>query len=430
MFFRDPIKTADEIINIHKRYGIKKFIAWESNFLINSKNHFEKILDRIIESGIKISLSAPEGVAPNMITPELAEKMRTAGYRTIDVPIETASDNTNINRFHRKSTIADFDNAVQILLDAGFKNRDIWVYCLVGMPGQKLDEQVASLIKAWKHGLRPMAMFFTPIPMTEEYEKYKHLISHKDLPELHPLLFPFAGEEYSIEDMEDFFCLTHTVHPLEHMHYLAKDSVVKSRIMDYLSNDTSFRRSCFQKYLYTYINDPEKDIVNKLLSKNNRKTLLVHYYMNDFEKFQQDYQPRKSKETQLRNHRSFRIFIEQLKRRGVKITTSIVKGDYKTVIDLFSFLYMSKQEIDKQLAELKKMRSDFDLTIRFWNDDTPDEFKKCQEYKSGSSYRNLIFFPDDREIRKLLEKNGFLIESMNKDRSFTYVVSKKTSKKI
>jgi len=43
MRFRSPRSIVEEMEECYNNYGIKRFIFWESNFLINLKNHFEKI---------------------------------------------------------------------------------------------------------------------------------------------------------------------------------------------------------------------------------------------------------------------------------------------------------------------------------------------------------------------------------------------------
>jgi len=62
--------------------------------------------------------------------------------------------------------------------------RNFMFYVLVGMPEQSLESIVNSCELAWELGGKPIILPFTPIPCTEEYENYRHLIEGKDLEDL------------------------------------------------------------------------------------------------------------------------------------------------------------------------------------------------------------------------------------------------------
>ena len=74
MCYRNPEDVLKEIFEVNDKYGIKIFKAWESNILVNFKTHFEKILDGILDSGRDLILEVPEGISPQLMTKELAEK--------------------------------------------------------------------------------------------------------------------------------------------------------------------------------------------------------------------------------------------------------------------------------------------------------------------------------------------------------------------
>jgi len=199
MIFKSPEQTINEIFNINKKYGIKKFIFWESNFLINSKNHFERILDGVIERKLNLEFEAPEGFPPNLLSLDLAKKMREAGFKIIHLPLES-SDKDMEKRFKRKSNLDDFNRAVHFLKEAGFDSKDIIVFVLAFLSDQKIESILNSFITVWELGCTPKIMPFTPIPGTEEYKKYEHIWNTRSLEELHPFLLPACGKNFSFSE--------------------------------------------------------------------------------------------------------------------------------------------------------------------------------------------------------------------------------------
>ncbi len=238
MRYRDPEDIVDEIETLWRVHGIEEFHFWESNLLVNAKKHFEKILDMIIERKIKIRFSTPEGLQPNLITAELAKKMKAAGMTNVNLPLETVDDDMSKNRFNRASHLSSFVKAVGYMRDAGFDQKDIKVFILAGMPEQGIESVIDSMIFVMELGLRIKIMPFTPIPGTAEYEKFKHLIKGKDLEDLHPFLFPFAGGDFDADDMIHLCCFNNNSYEdyFNTVTLLPDDSAVKGIVASKIRN--------------------------------------------------------------------------------------------------------------------------------------------------------------------------------------------------
>ncbi len=211
MRFRSPEDVVAEIEEKIENYGIRSFIFWESNLLVNAKNHFEKMLDMIIEKKLNISLRAPEGLAPNLVYKELIVKMKKAGFHDVSLPMESASDEMCKERFHRTSNLENLRKAVKMFKKAGFKKENITIFVLVGMPNQPIEDVLKSFIECWRMDVKIMTMPFTPIPGTEEFEKYKHLIKNKGLHQLNPGMWCFAKDNKEAMQLEE--CLQITDRP-------------------------------------------------------------------------------------------------------------------------------------------------------------------------------------------------------------------------
>lgn len=205
MRYRSPETVVKEIQDKMQRFGIKKFILWESNVLINAEQHLEKILNLVIKKNLKIQLDFPEGLQPSLVYPRLIKKMKMAGVKQFRLSLESADKNLCEKRFHRKSSVKDLERAVKMIKKEGFSRKDITVFILAGMPNQSLESIIGSLVKVWEFGCIPQIMPFTPIPQTEEYKRYYHIIKDRGLEDLHPLLWPFANKNLTVKELKEIY---------------------------------------------------------------------------------------------------------------------------------------------------------------------------------------------------------------------------------
>jgi hypothetical protein len=246
--------------------------------------------------------------------------------------------------------------------------------------------------------IRPLFMFFTPIPSTEEYNNHKDLIKDKKLEELHPYLFPFAGKTYSVKDMEDLLTLQISIHPLERIEYLDDDSNIKQYILDHLIKNKKLRKFSIQNILYSSMEQKEIKSIKTYLKNIN--TDIVHYYIKDFEKFQQDYQADSVIEKQWNNHELFKSFVKELKTNNIKIKSEY---DKNTKIDLFTPLYLTKSELSKYLGDLPDK-----IILRFWS----NKRKISNKLKAKGIPEIIPKFSKDK-VKELFENHNYKINQIN-----------------
>ncbi len=79
----------------------------------------------------------------------------------------------------KKLTKEQWDIGVENLLEAGFDKKDIGVYILFGLPGERDGEVVSTIAFAKSYGFRPHLAYYTPIPGSKLFEKAK---SHSPYP--------------------------------------------------------------------------------------------------------------------------------------------------------------------------------------------------------------------------------------------------------
>ncbi len=251
MNFKEPKKVVEEIKDKIKRHGIRIFTFWESNILVNYENHLKKILDGIINSNLKIMIKFPEGIQPNLMTTEIAKKMRKAGLDHISIPLETSNPELT-KKLRRPSKLDDFENAVKCFRDAGFTGQDLNCFILSGMPGQKTEDIIESMRYVWKIGCKVKIMPFTPVPMSEDFDKNLGGKKFK-YEDLHPFLMPFANSDMKVADL---MCILSAIDipPLLYTFVLKNRTDFLERVftkneLDYLLKKSKEKAGYFTKFL-------------------------------------------------------------------------------------------------------------------------------------------------------------------------------------
>lgn len=188
---KDPQKVIDYIGSLVGQ-GITKFRILDSNILYNWDNHMKIILDGIITAGWDISLTSYGGVEPALLTDAIASKMKDAGFTDLNVPLDN-SDPDILALWGGIKSIEAWEAAVDIA-----KNYfNVSSYIMIGYPGQAYSNATDSITMCTDRGVTPAILPYTPIPgtMYEETEKHPE--------ELHPLLFPYASEDFTVAQMEN-----------------------------------------------------------------------------------------------------------------------------------------------------------------------------------------------------------------------------------
>ena len=213
---RNSKSVIDEILAKYET-GIRDFCFYEDNLLMAKKN-FKEILAAIIDNKERlkgIELHSPEGLEIRLIDPELAQMMRTAGFRRVYLPLESI-DYEFISQWERDFyTLNDFEKAVRIFEQAGFnKPQEINVFVLFGLPGEDLQRVYDTAIYAGNRTSSVIPMLFAPVPGTPVFDKFRDYIDEMqfDLHHLNGKLLPFlefnrraAKGKYDlkIQDMQD-----------------------------------------------------------------------------------------------------------------------------------------------------------------------------------------------------------------------------------
>jgi radical SAM superfamily enzyme YgiQ (UPF0313 family) len=142
---RDPERVADEIEELHRKAGVTNFDFVDSTF--NSPpGHALQVCEAITRRTLRINLDTTN-FTPATASTELLSAMRTAGFRTLGITAESASDAV-LERLEKGFTAGKVREVADRIEKAGI--RALWIF-LVGGPGeteQTLEETLD--FAAWR----------------------------------------------------------------------------------------------------------------------------------------------------------------------------------------------------------------------------------------------------------------------------------------
>ena len=192
---RDPEDVLAEIEDKITNHGIRRFGFYEDNALI-LKGHLEQVLELILKKGLKLDLYAPEGFETRMLTEDLLRLMKQAGFQKIYLPFEALKWETNLGWNRRHANTASFEQALEAAKRAGFhaRTQEINAFVLFGLPDDRLEDIVDSVLYVHHNVGSIIPMLFTPVPGTHihtEHSSYLHDTMGWDLQHLNGKFLPF-----------------------------------------------------------------------------------------------------------------------------------------------------------------------------------------------------------------------------------------------
>jgi hypothetical protein len=123
-----------------------------------------------VERSADVSFHTPNGLNARMVTPELAELMVRAGFRTFYLGFESAADGWQ-ERTGGKLRRGDLSRAVGHLTAAGAARERITAYIILGHPDADRQAIEASMRYVQGLGIRTMLSEFSPVPGTPDGER-------------------------------------------------------------------------------------------------------------------------------------------------------------------------------------------------------------------------------------------------------------------
>ena len=168
---RSPENVIRELQLLQNKHGIKEIFFIDDCF--NCKpSRAKRICELIVKSGLKFSITFPNGLRGDIMDEELLDKLKAAGTYRITYAVESASE--RVQKFVKKNlNLSKVKNRIEatdrkgILVDGFF---------MVGFPGEKRAEVMQTLDFALSSRLHSMNIWFvTPFEGTELHRQAKDL---------------------------------------------------------------------------------------------------------------------------------------------------------------------------------------------------------------------------------------------------------------
>lgn len=189
-FYQRPyLEVIDEIEQF-----LPKDIAFYDDALLANSN-IKLLLEEIIRCNMKIRFHTPNGLHARFIDRELAGLMKSAGFVTIRLGLETSRRNRQDN----KVTNEEFLQAVKYLKEAGFNAREIGVYTMFGSLDNIPEDVVEDIRFVTEVAKVPIKLSaYSLVPGSEDYKRWGFT---EDLDPLwhNKTIFPLLNKRYTVE---------------------------------------------------------------------------------------------------------------------------------------------------------------------------------------------------------------------------------------
>jgi anaerobic magnesium-protoporphyrin IX monomethyl ester cyclase len=138
-----PENIIKEVEFLVSNYGKKIFVFGDNSFNVDLKR-VERFCDLLLEKNINILWSV--SLRADILTPEMARKMKKAGCYNVSIGIESAN-NEMLKKIGKGTTIEKISEGIQMLKDAGI---EIMSQYVIGSPGETLETVKESIAFAKK----------------------------------------------------------------------------------------------------------------------------------------------------------------------------------------------------------------------------------------------------------------------------------------
>ena len=164
-----PERVFSEIRELNGRYGISDFEILDDTFNLD-RNRLISICDAIIQSGLKIRISFPNGVRADILDEKSIKKLRKAGTIYMSVAIESGS--LRIQKLIKKNLdLEKARNAIRLITNEKIVAFGFFIF---GFPTETREEMLETIRFATTSRLHMAGFFFaTPVPGTELHEMVK-----------------------------------------------------------------------------------------------------------------------------------------------------------------------------------------------------------------------------------------------------------------
>jgi len=206
VFYRKlPKIVFQEIFDFIQKFSITDLAFYDDALFIYKEKYFIPMIKKILKAKLNLNFHTPNGLHAKMIDEKLAVLLYEAQFKTLRLSLET-NDEYLQKKTGGKVTNKEYERAIHSLQQAGYKQKDLKTYILVGMPNQNKQQIIDTIHYVKDLGATPSLAEYSIIPGTKDWLKYNDLY---DLENLDPLLhnnsvFSVYMNFISFEELQEF----------------------------------------------------------------------------------------------------------------------------------------------------------------------------------------------------------------------------------
>ncbi|MEA1884223.1 MAG: radical SAM protein [Thermotogota bacterium] len=169
----EPTRLVEAIERYASMFKVQNIAFFDDAILINHQNHFDLILQKLMNKGIKqrgIMIHIPNGIHAKLLHKRTAKLMMEANVKTIKVALETINPKLQAST-GGKVTNEDFYRAISLLKEVGFTKDEIAAFIMINLPGQGFKEAIEAHDICRDLNILPEINEYTPIPGTIDFQR-------------------------------------------------------------------------------------------------------------------------------------------------------------------------------------------------------------------------------------------------------------------
>jgi radical SAM superfamily enzyme YgiQ (UPF0313 family) len=161
---RSPLAVVVELLHWQRRLNLTEVAFYDDALLVEAETHLLVILEELAHRDAFLRFHTPNGLHARFINREVAQWLKRANFATLRLGVETAAPGKE--RLDQKLQEEELEAALRYLQEAGFSQKELGVYLLLGLPGQDDHEVMASIRRVRELGATPVLALYSPIPGT------------------------------------------------------------------------------------------------------------------------------------------------------------------------------------------------------------------------------------------------------------------------
>lgn len=170
---RSPENVLKEILLLHSKYNVKKFM-FQDNCFTSIKENLMRLCELILKEKMEIEWDCNSYERLDNLTDETLSLMYKAGCRRIHMGIESGSPDTR-KVMNKSGTLEEITEKVRLIQKSGIK---VGAWFMIGFPGETREEMKKTIRYAFSLGAELVTFKICfPLPGTQVYsyikEKYK-----------------------------------------------------------------------------------------------------------------------------------------------------------------------------------------------------------------------------------------------------------------